>query len=496
MTGQRLRAQEIEVMANKSVIVIKKPGEIITKAYVERLCKEYTTYMGSALVYENELVIDHQKGKPTVEAVMALQDSFKDHQLVLVFGENKTILEEDMQPFKIEVDKDVHIALVMEGTFEGYAVPKSTHTDEWHCKEDFLAKKLPKLFKTANANKTAGLADYGVAPFLAELEDPITQQDLSNCWTSRGFIALLSTAGPAVSISNKGHVFKADYNWGTTSNSMNYVEQTVTKPVEKVAEAAKPLTRLQQLQAKMKGEKVETEGPPAPKDLPAEKKAETALPVNEDEWELYSLPAEALKWSNSTKKSHWTAEIGYVPEGYKHQSTKVKRRKGTKLGILAPLAASNVKDAATPITAEEVVSAMKVDPKTLPDKAEPQKDTSIHSPVSAEVMPILSPLQKHKIKTEWAKTAEVLKILGDDHKTTFDPKLLQSLEEKYANVMGHLGFGDLYDTANWPFYMFMSLGQQDVKALAILAFNYRNEMLKNTLVDPAKKIITPQRAVM
>lgn len=472
-------------MANKSVIVIKKAGELITKAYVERLVKEYTSYMGTAIVYENELVIDHQKGKPTVEAVMTLQDSFKDQQIVLVFGDNPALLPEDMQPFEVLVDKDsdTRVAVALEGNFEGYSVKGSSHTNEYHCKEDFLSKKLPKLFKAANA---------GLPGLVTELDDPITQQDFSNSWTDRGFITFLTTAGPSTSVFNKGHVFKADYNWGSTSNSLNYVEQTVSKDAPKSEE--KPLTRLQQLQAKMKGVTGAVKAPeaPAPKDLPVETTRTADTVLLDKEFEIVTLPAIAKDWTNKEKMKWWIDNVGYKPDGFKDLRTKVKRTKGAT-GALSAVGNTKVEDAATPISAAEAAT-MKVDPKTLPDKKEAPEHAKDTSPkhVTMENMPILSPKQKLTVKNAWMKDAEVLKILDDTYQAVaLDPKKLTELEDNYQTFMDGLGL----PAKTWlSFDGLMSLGSVELKALAQFAFNAQNraassEMkLTSILANPANKI--------
>lgn len=473
-------------MANKSVIVIKKPGEIITQAYVQRVVNEYTTYMGTALVYENQLVIDHQKGKPSVEAVMKLQDEFKDLQVVLVFGENKTILDEDMQPFEVLLDKesDTKIALALEGNFEGYTMKGSSHTNEWHCKEEFLAKKLPKLYRAANA---------GLPGLVTELQDEITQQDLSNSWTDRGFITLLSTAGPALSISNKGHVFKADYNWGSTSNSLNYVEQTVAKTEAKPG--AKPMSALEALRAKMRGEKVETEKP-APKDLPAEKPTETSVILpKDDEYEVVG-PAPA-NLNNADKIKWWINEVGYKPDRYKKADCKIKRKIGTKVGLLAPLASTNVKEEEKPKVAA-VASAMKVDPKTLPDKKEAPEAAKDTAPkhVSMENMPILSPRQKINLQKTWMQDEEVVKLLGDNFQALAqDPKKLKDFEDNFQTFKSGMG---LPENLWLSFEALGRMGAVEFKALQQYAFNCQNEAIALKIQNNSllADIIPPGRAVM
>lgn len=466
----------------KSVIVVKKAGQIISGPYVSRLVKEFGRFMGTALVAEGELVVDHKKGKLTEDAVNEVQTAFKDYEIVFYFSDTE-MMDEDQQPFEVVADKDTgtKVVVALEGKFEGYTVPKSTHTNEWHCKEDFISKKLPKLFRSANA---------GLPGLLEELKDPITQQDFSNSWTDRGFISFLTTAEPTISISNKGHVFKQSYAWGDTSNGLNHTEKVVgaTTIIDTKAEA-KPLSKFELLKLKVAGKPV----PAIAADLPAPLKAETAIAaaasaVAGDVYEFVQLPQEAFdkdnRWTNDAKAKWWISEVGYKPDGFKDGKTKIKRTKGTKVGILAPLSAANVDD-------------KKVDPKTLPDMKPveaPAASTSDVAPkhVLTDNSPIITPRQKIKLHADWMKDAEVIKILGDDYqKMAHDPKRLKEFEDNCQTFYDGMG---LSENVWFSFEALMRLGSQDIKALAVYAFNRQNDNVRNDLkvksilLDPGKKI--------
>lgn len=471
-------------MANKNIIVVKKPGLLIAEAYLQKAIKE-ATYLGTALVHEGKLIIDHQTARPTVEGVMKLQDALQEQTIVFCFGENKTILPEDMQPFNVLVDKDgdINVAVFMEGNFNGYAVKDSAHTYEWHCNEDFISKKLPKLFRSANA---------GLNGLMNELIDPITQQDLSNSWTDRGFITILSTEGEAITIANKGNIFKKEYSWGLTSNHMSYEEKAAPPPKEeKVVD--KPMTLLEKLQAK----KLLPGGTKAPEGLKETVTAVSAaaLAAADVNFEDVKMPPEAKDWVNKTKSTWWIAEIGYQPQNYKDLRTVVRRTKGTKIGVGHPLASTNI-EAATKGDPVKDKALTNDEVKGLPEKVvaeapENMKDTAPKH-VSMENMPILSPKQKLKLLKEWKTDSEVIKTLGDDMKAmSFDPKKLKELEDNYQTFYDGLGL----DKETWlSFEANMKLGLLDVKALAQYAFNRQNEaaqlriQLKSILTNPANKI--------
>lgn len=466
----------------KNVVAVKSKGFSIAQEYISRACKE-AAYLGVALAQDGKLVIHHEPSKPTVEGVNSILEKFKDSTVVFCFGENtKTLLEEDRLPFHIILDKNKgdEVAVFLTGDFQGYEVKNSSHTNEYHCFQDFLEKKLPKIYRGAGSD---------ITEFLKELNDPITQQDLSNSWTNRGFISMLASNGEAVTVFNKGNVFVRPYSWGTVSDGLNYEEKPVTAEAPKPEE--KKLTMMEKLLLKKEGKPIpsETSVP-----LVAAPKGDTALStalakaMPGDNWEEVSLPPESHQskenWTNKQKVQWWVSEVGFKPDGFKDMKTKVRRTKGTKVGLNAPLAATNVvADAATPITEERVITdstaqdhkaevkTMKVDPKTLPDQKEAPENMKDTSPkhVSMENMPILTPKQKIMMRKEWMADAEIVKVLGDDMQALLiEPKKLKEMEDIYQPFFDSLGLD------NKPFLTkeaLVKIGTIDINSLATMAFH-------------------------
>lgn len=452
----------------KNVLVITNKNEVVAKAYLDKACKD-ATYLGTALVHEGKLVVDHQGGKPTVEQVMKLQDALKDRQIVFCFGENKTILDTDRQPFRCVLDKAKgdEIAVFLTGGFNGYEVKNSSHTNEFHCFDDFISKKLAKLYK---------MCDGDLTKLVEELNDPITKQDFAQSWTTQGFITLLTSAGDIYEIHNKTHAFRKEFPWGVVSDGLGF-EPGKEKESPK-AEEPKKLSLLEKLMLKKAG------GTP-----PAEASVAGIIAnlPSSDEFEDVSLPVEAgaskEKWTNAQKITWWQSEVGYKPERYKEMDTKVRRKIGTKLGVLAPLAASNVT-----LTNAEVKNLPDVVAKEAPEGV---KDTAPKH-VLMDNMPILSPKQKLKLHTEWMKDAEIIKVLGDDFKTlAYDPKKLKEFEDTYQKFTDGMG---IPDDVWLSFEALLKLGVVDIKALAIKAFNDQNDKvkaelrLKSIIANPANKI--------
>lgn len=452
----------------KNVIVITKANEIVAKAYLEKACKD-ATYLGTALVHEGKLVVDHQGGKPTVEQVMKVNDALKDGTIAFCFGENKTIVDTDRQPFRAVLDREKgdEIAVFLTGNFNGYEVKDSSHTNEFHCFDDFISKKLGKLYKAA---------DGDLSQLMEELNDPITKRDFEQSWVNQGFITFLTSSGQALSLFNKGNTFKKEFSWGTTSDGLGF-EPKAEKEAPKVEE--KKLSLLDKLMLK----KEPSSASSSVADVIAK------LPVDDSEYEEVSLPA-GTTMTNKEKIIWWQNEIGYKPEGYKEASTKVKRNKATGKGILFPLAASS----GVTLTNDEVKNLPETTVKEAPEHV---KDTAPKH-VLMDNMPILSPKQKLKLHADFLKDAEVMKLLGDDfQKLAHDPKKLKEFEENYQTFGDGLGLPE--DTA-LSFEAMMKIGTLDIKALAILCFNHQNQkftlkqQLTTILANPLNKIAS--RAAM
>lgn len=459
---------------HKSVTVIQKANEQVNEVFLDILCKKYPLYLGVACMHEGKLTRAVIKGKPTVDTFKQMTKEFGSSAMMFTVGEgDSTLLDEDMPPFELLKDKNGQLVAVgaLAGDYSNHSVVKSTHTNEYHCVNSVLIPKLKKIYKSVGE---------GIPELIEELQDPVTANDFTHYWANYGDITILTESG--ITNFSAGNIKAGEFNWGRTSDALNYKEQTVAKVV---VEPPKELSAFDKLKQKMTGKAPDAEVP-----APVTGSSTAAIAaVNGDEYEMVGPAPQDLH--NKQKIEWWVSEVGYKPENYKDKTTKVKRKKGTKLGVLAPLAATNVKDAATPISNDQIKA------EAAASAAAPQPDMVKNiSPqhVSTSNLPLLSPKQKLQLKNGIFNDPEVLKILGDDHRATLDPKLLKEFEDTFHTFTDGMGIGELDQTMNWPFDLFCKLGAEDFKALAILAFNYRNDMykakikLRSILADPANKI--------
>lgn len=478
-------------MANhKSVIVVQRPGEKIAAAYVNILCKDFPTYMGVAAVENGKLVTTAVRGPPKPEQFEEITKALGSSHIAFTVGKaGHDFLDEDMQPYVLLRNKDGDPICVglFDGNFEGYSVVKSTHIDEYHLVNDVLIPKMKKIYK---------LVDEKIVDLIAELKDPdgFSNGFFNNCWTNRGNITLFTAEADPITFSGGNLIKEGKFNWGWTSDAFNYKEQTVAK-----TEAEKPMSMLEKLKAKAASTAAAVTAVTGPVE---EKKTETAIETVAkvmEEYEDVRLPAEADaagdRWPNKRRVEWWVTEIGYKPEGYKERSTVVKRKKGTKMGLLHPLLAEKAKEEAiakgqaTPLPAENNAPAASSGASEA--VVEHVKDTSVKNNVTTAYMPILSPKQKINLKTSWLKDAEMVKILGDDYKEMNDPKLLKEMEENYATFWDGLG---LTEEIALSFEAICKLGEADLKALAVYAFNKQNEAtkvkikLRSIIADPKQRI--------
>lgn len=481
----------------KNIVAVKQIGLLIADGWLSRAVKD-AGYLGTAVVHEGSLVINHQPAKPTVESIQKVQEHFKDSVVIFCFGENaKTQLEEDRLPFLCQLGKDKadEAAVFLTGSFEGYAVKGSSHIPEYHAFDDYISKKLQKVYKGAGSD---------IEEFLKELNDPVIQQEISHSWTNRGFISILASNGKQSTVFNKGNVFAREYPWGVVSDGLGYEEKPVTTPAP---EPAKELSLLEKLKLKSSGKEPAASVPPVapPKSDTSKAAIEAAVSTEHEE---VSLPPEAKSWVNKQKRSWWIAEIGYAPNNYKELRTKVMRFKGTKKGIYAHLVDANgnlpavinqndfstglpdpqpqkITDSTAMDHKEEVKvvkaeNPNKVDPKALPDKKEAPENAKDTAPkhVSADNLPILTPKQKLLLKKDFLADKEIVKILGDDFQSmVVAPKNLKEMEDSYAPFWDSLGMEPHFMTKE----ALLKLGTLDLQALATFAFHAQLDAKKAEL---------------
>ena len=468
-------------MAHKSVIILQKPNEHVHPTYAAIMCKDFPSYFGVAAIQGGKIVTEIVKGTPKPEAFADVSEVFGKNWMAFALGKaGQDILEEDIQPFELLKDKDGQVIAVgfFDGQFEGYTQPKSSHIDEYHLVNDVLIPKLKKIYRSVGG---------GIPELIEELNDPVTKQDFNNCWTHRGNITIFTAEGPPITFTGQ-NIYKADFNWGWTSNAGNYKEQTVAK-VEPKADAEAPLTLRQKLLAKagLKQQNGATTIVDVKTDVigPVKPTLTSAAAINAvmEEYEDVRLPADANNWVNKKKIEYWIGEIGYKPEGYKDLKTTAKRRKGTKMGVLHPLFSEKAKEEAvakgqaTPLVVDNNAPAASVEAPMINTEAvnDHVKDTSIKN-VTTAYMPIISPKQKAGLRTSWMKDAEVVKVLGDDFKATIDPKELKGFEETFPTFWS--GFGIEGGSRPLSYEAYVKLGECDPRALAKLAWDNQNDALR------------------
>lgn len=484
-------------------IVVKKAGQLIPDAFLERAIKNNPTFFGAAVVTADEQgttsleISTTEEGEYSLEAVKELQEALKEGDVLFYFGKfPKEHDLDDRQPFLAVKNSagDNIIAVCMDGEFPS-APEGSKHSREYHVFGEYLQEKLQSIYDDAGQD---------LDKFLEKMKAPMVTKEINNLTGPMANITLFTNQADVVPFVKN---MNFSFDWGTTSSAYGFETQaTADKPAgmlgrlqKVVGRAAPPVPS-----AKPKAEDKPAEVPAAPK------KEE----VSEDEYEMRSPPSQ-LKGRKPLR--NWYENVfGSVPDNYKDRpSVRVKKKKvEAKTPPVVQKQETVAKDfkdfpkdrvAATAVTAPAVPTAraapavpakgkdvapkhVSVDNKPITDKnvraAEVQ---AAQEAEEAKILPFIPAHEKQKLVEVFLKSANVTKFMDAKSKDYIhDPKELQKLEEDYPSFTDAAKLNGLEDTFRWPHEVLVNLCKETPIAAARLIEQYRMSYY-NTLTSEVKK---------
>lgn len=501
------------------VTVVKKAGHLINEQYLDKLVEKQTAFIGAAVVVEGKMTVMRERVKPTKQAIIDIMTMFKDHYVIFSVGEN-VLLDDDMQPFEVlaNAERETIAIACLDGDFDGYSVVDSAHASEYHVIQDFFLPKMKKILKIAQGE---------VKGVLEELNDETTKKDFANSWMNRGSITFMLTEGDPITL-QAGNVFKGEFNWGYTSNSFGHVEQTISATETKavIAEPEKPLSMADKMRAaagKLKDNIIpgKTSAPDVVAENGTSRTGNTVLSnslTGEGQW----VKPDATLVNKKDLEKWYMDRLGAKPQGYR-KSPRIWQKKDGSYSMHGPdgmqalsahaMAAQNSQTQADR-TADTLATAGTAEPREIPrqqsstgginDIPKKGKETVMpqnspqpavtqtknvstqHIPpakttpaqVNMEMLPLISPDQKKKVEEGFFKNAEVMRIIGEDGSNIFNPKLLKTLEAKFPNFAESFGIGTMDQVLGWPVELFVRLGDVEVRTLAKLAYDLKQENLR------------------
>ncbi len=423
-------------MSTQVLTLVRHPGKEPDKAYLEHVLKDYQTATGMAVAKNGSLSCESFREGATADAVLEACKEFKDHPILMTFVQSDKIMDEDIPPMLI-LGEDDNPTLVgaLEGDFTKYKQEQGGHTDAFYCFFKYLRPKLKKLEMQCGND---------IAKVLAELKDPLVQQEMTGIISGTGSITLLSKTGQFRTFANQP--MQMGFDWGWTSNLAGYKaapKQEAAAPVKKVfgmfkkkVEATAPEP------AKEEPKKVE-EPITAPAQVPETAPVKVPdgpreLVANDPKNPILLVKAPATLDSKNKRKEFYLAWLPFLPNGFKDspqvQINLENLRQAVTLGSLPAgitLKPAEGKSAtAIPKTRDQEVARQHVSPTT--DKVETKPEAAADDQVLAaqEKIDLDVFMRKHEVGKTFKDNNQPLNI---------DPAEIQKLEERIVKATSQGG---------------------------------------------------------
>lgn len=465
-------------MSQGGTIVCRKAKTFIPNAYAELLLAANPNGWGAATVTTEDgvqsLQLNSDDEGMSLELLQETMKTFPDQDITFYFANSSGPIDKaDLPPYILLSNKEVIdneevetplIVGFVDGNFPGYAKADSSHPPEHHLVEDYLIPKFQGL---------ADMCDGDLNKITDMIQKPFFKKELLLNAVSRGTITLVAANGVAVTF-NQGDK-AAEYPWGWVSNSHGYAEGSSKKQEEKKPE--KPKSAFPSRSTVR--EKVVN--PPNPEIAAAVEKPKTeATVIKNYTVKKMSPPGH---YSRKDKKGWYQSRLGYAPPGWERSiAVDVAHDPTGKLmtiGDIKKLGAEAIK----------VFSLMKGNPQrgkdTEADEIEHDQTlpATTEKPVSAEILPIMSPKTRDHIKVLLADP-KVKKIIAENAEQIMDPAKMKAFEAKFSDFATQLGAKTIYDCIPMSYEMIYSLCKDRPDGGAVLAFSLQNIVM----ASKAKKV--------
>jgi hypothetical protein len=293
-------------MANRAVVIFKKPGCVVPKDYMEKVAASFKTCIGIAMCDGSSLETAALEGDGiNVDKFMKQQEAVYKDAACLIVAEHRDLPVEkdgmDLQPYVIlSTGGEPAVCVAMEGDFAG-GNEKSARPPEFFLASTYLTDKFKPLFEAV---------DGDVKKFMHAISGKATGQDMASRWKTRGTMVFLASNGEHVEF----HVnpLMKEFDWGFTSNSMELTAVAPSAPAPEV-KTEKKLTIQERLALLDKEE--EEESPTK------EKETDTKIPdtAGVDQDERIGPPDKVIK--NEKLRAWYEENFGFLPPEYKKRPT-------------------------------------------------------------------------------------------------------------------------------------------------------------------------------
>lgn len=266
---------------NLAMIIHKKAGQSIDERLLVKALDQFPSAIGTVTRVNGELHVSNDRGVPDLETMKTALEAAKDHEVYVWLAkidEQDNIKQEDIQPFVIEDNGKIVLAVMVEGDFAKYNTPNGS--DEW---ANFSTEVL-----LPTINEYAELSEGNFEKFVEHLHGKMFEKNMMSHVGHRGIIAVIPCEGDALVLSQSNSLL-GTYDWGFTTQHLDH-DKIADQTPEVKEEPTEKKSFFSFSSKKADTSAKQTETPPAPKT-----EADKSDPVN-------TTKAEDKKVSEADKK--------------------------------------------------------------------------------------------------------------------------------------------------------------------------------------------------
>lgn len=455
------KASKRRNMMQTGTIVVRKAGTFIPNEYLEKVLAANPHGWGAALV-DDGLQLNSADEGATLELIQETMKTFEKKDITFYFANSETgISMQDISPYVCVIKKDAddaevpQIVAFVEGNFPTYAKKDSSHPAEYHMVSDYLLPKLENLYD---------VCDGDLNKVFTQMQKPFFQKELLLTSVSRGNITLVGANGASLTFAQND--LSAEYPWGWVSNTHGYATHSAKEEVK--AEVKK-----QGMFPSRSTVREKANVQPSAKIAEAVKQPTSAGTIIKNYTVTKGRPPAHL--SRADRKDWYKTRIGYLPPAWEKCCEIEFYNDAGKLLTFSQVKKMGLDAAGLPALKNpqrDARSDKDTDTDNIPH-TEQNEPVKADKPVTAEILPIMSPETRKHIRALIEKP-EVKKIIAENAEMIHDPKMVQSLEAKYADFAKQLGIKSIDEFLQWDYPMFLALAKERPDGLAVMAWTFRN----------------------
>lgn len=507
--------------------VVKYHGQVVPKDYMTKVYATAPAYFGCAVADKDEkgnqyISTIRDEKVPPIEEVLDLMNAYKDHQMVMCFGDKPT-LQEDWQPLDLisdKLDKNVCVGFIS-GEFPGFVKKGSSHEPAFHAMVEGVRPKLLEVYDSLSAE---------LSDFSDELGSKVLERKLNDLSTSTAAIIVLTAAERSQGFI-KGMSNAHEEPWGfTTDNLEKKAEPVKETPAAEPKKPASLLDRVKQGAASigvpvMPRWNKPDKASPAPVTDPSQDRgtlatdhgtgvgagdavvhktsAPNAVVQADGEFDMLAPPADCK--SNRDCRDWYIRNCGHVPEvkgSLRKERPKVPVPRLRKLGASDAVSRTVIEQATDtgvkelPAKAAEVTRQTRDEPKHIPQVPGPTPDASADL-----VSPDLTQSELNALSKGLLKMPTIVKYLDQVGEEMPSPEIASEMETNRKSLNAQIGLdGGFERWHNMPRKWLMNLAGISRKGAVLLLEEYRynflklnaahNELLKKTGTQASQPVAT------